>query len=94
MGGRVAILVDDGLATGASMRAAVVALKRLEPSRVVVAVPGGARETCELLRGLADEVVCASTPEPFFAVGRWYADFGQTTDDEVKALLRQPEASA
>jgi putative phosphoribosyl transferase len=85
--GRVAVLVDDGLATGATMRAAVLAVRRLHPARVVVAVPVGAREACDALRQVADDVVCVSTPDPFRAVGLWYADFSQTTDDEVRALL-------
>ena len=85
--GRVVILVDDGLATGSSMRAAVLAVRRLHPARVIVAVPVGARETCQALREIADEVVCAATPEPFSAVGLWYVDFSQTTDEEVRALL-------
>ena len=87
--GRVVILVDDGLATGSSMRAAVLAVRRRHPSRVVVAVPVGARETCVELEELADEVVCAFTPELFRAVGLWYADFSQTTDAEVRQLLAQ-----
>jgi predicted phosphoribosyltransferase len=87
--GRTVILVDDGLATGASMRAAVMALRRLQPARIVVAVPTAAPETCEQMRGLADEVVCATTPEPFRAVGLWYEDFPQTSDEEVGALLAQ-----
>ena len=86
--GTVAIVVDDGLATGASMRAAVTAIRRLTPSRIVVAVPVGAPSTCRELRELADEVVCAHAPEPFSAVGQWYRDFSQTEDDEVQALLR------
>ena len=81
------ILVDDGLATGSTMRAAVLAVRRLQPSRVIVAVPVGAPETCRLLRTVADEVVCALTPEPFGAVGLWYVDFSQTTDEEVQQLL-------
>jgi predicted phosphoribosyltransferase len=85
--GRVVILVDDGLATGSTMKAAVMAVRRLHPARVVVAVPVGAWETCHELRELADEVVCAFTPEPFRAVGLWYADFSQTTDAEVRELL-------
>lgn len=85
--GKTVILVDDGLATGASMRAAVVALRRLGPARVVVAVPVGAGETCDAFRDEADEVVCATEPDPFFAVGLWYEDFSQTTDDEVRDLL-------
>ena len=87
--GRIVILVDDGLATGSSMRAAVAALRRLEPDRVVVAVPVGASDTCASLREVAEEVVCACEPEPFYAVGAWYRDFRQTTDEEVRTLLRQ-----
>jgi predicted phosphoribosyltransferase len=86
--GKVAVLVDDGLATGSTMRAAIAALRRLNPARIIVAVPVGARETCEDLRTLADEVVCAQTPAEFRAVGLWYADFAQTTDEEVTALLQ------
>jgi putative phosphoribosyl transferase len=85
--GRTVILVDDGLATGATMRAAAVALRQLGPERLVVAVPVAARETCELLRDEVDEIVCAATPQPFVAVGAWYDDFSQTTDEEVRALL-------
>lgn len=85
--GRTVILVDDGLATGSTMRAAVAALRRQEPARLVVAVPVGAAETCEALRAEADAVVCVLTPEPFYAVGLWYRDFAQTTDDEVRELL-------
>ena len=85
--GRIVLLVDDGLATGSTMRAAVLAIRRLRPARVVVAVPVGARETCESLRDIADEVVCALIPEPFSAVGLWYVDFSQTSDDEVRQLL-------
>jgi predicted phosphoribosyltransferase len=91
--GRVAILVDDGLATGSTMRAAALAVRRLSPSKVVVAVPVGARETCQTMQQVADEVVCAATPEPFSAVGLWYRDFTQTTDDEVRELLAR-EADA
>ena len=85
--GRTVILVDDGLATGSTMRAAVAAVRRLGPSKVVVAVPVGAAETCREFRSIADEVVCVATPDPFFAVGGWYRDFSQTTDDEVRELL-------
>jgi putative phosphoribosyl transferase len=85
--GRVVILVDDGLATGSTMRAAVLAVRRLHPARIVVAVPVGAWQTCQDLREVADDVVCAFTPEPFRAVGLWYADFSQTTDEEVRRLL-------
>lgn len=87
--GRTVILVDDGLATGASMRVAVQALRREQPGRIVVAVPVGAAETCKALREEADDVVCAITPEPFYAVGLWYQDFEQTSDGEVSALLQQ-----
>ena len=85
--GRVVILVDDGLATGSTMRAAVQAVRQRGPSRILVAVPVGARQTCDELTSVADEVVCVATPEPFSAVGQWYLDFGQTTDDEVRELL-------
>jgi predicted phosphoribosyltransferase len=85
--GRFVILVDDGLATGASMRAAVTALQAREPAHLVVAVPVGAPETCAALEAIADEVVCAVTPSHFVAVGLWYDDFGQTTDEEVRDLL-------
>jgi predicted phosphoribosyltransferase len=85
--GRVVILVDDGLATGSTMRAAVLAVRRLQPARVVVAVPIGARQTCHELRAVADDVICVLTPEPFRAVGLWYADFSQTSDEEVRQLL-------
>jgi putative phosphoribosyl transferase len=85
--GRVVILVDDGLATGATMRAAAAALRQRRPARLVVAVPTAAPETCDSLRTEADEVVCVMTPDPFHAVGLWYEDFAQTTDDEVRALL-------
>jgi predicted phosphoribosyltransferase len=87
VGGRTVILVDDGLATGATMRAAIRALRQQQPPRVVVAVPTAAPDTAEALRSEADEVICAITPEPFFAVGHWYDDFTQTTDEEVRQLL-------
>jgi predicted phosphoribosyltransferase len=87
--GRTVILIDDGLATGASMRAAVAALRQGRPARIVVAVPIAAPSTCEEFRDEVDEVICARTPEPFFAVGLWYEDFAQTTDDEVRDLLRR-----
>jgi predicted phosphoribosyltransferase len=85
--GRTVILVDDGLATGATMYAAVQALRRQGAGRVVVAVPIAPPETCDQLREVVDDVVCAVTPEPFHAVGLWYEDFSQTTDDEVRDLL-------
>jgi len=87
--GRAVILVDDGLATGASMRAAVEAVRGLQPKRLVVAVPAAAPQTCDELAADVDEVVCLLTPEPFFAVGMWYVDFSETTDDEVRALLQE-----
>jgi putative phosphoribosyl transferase len=93
--GRIVVLVDDGLATGSTMRAAVLAVRRLGPVSVIVAVPVGARDTCEALRQIADAVVCVTTPEPFGAVGLWYADFAETTDDEVRRLLvTRPRAAA
>jgi predicted phosphoribosyltransferase len=85
--GRTVILIDDGLATGSTMRAAVAALRQLRPSRIVVAVPVAARETCEEFQAEVDEVVCAATPEPFRAVGLWYDNFSQTSDEEVHDLL-------
>jgi predicted phosphoribosyltransferase len=86
--GKTIILIDDGLATGATTEAAVTALRQMSPTAVIVAVPVGARETCERLSRLADRVICLATPTPFDAVGQWYEDFSQTTDDEVKQLLR------
>jgi predicted phosphoribosyltransferase len=87
--GKAVILVDDGLATGATMRAAVQALRNENPARIIVAVPVAAMDTCELLRSMADKVFCLVTPEPFYAVGLWYRDFSQTTDNEVHDLLQQ-----
>lgn len=92
--GRTVILVDDGLATGASMTAAVMALRRREPRAIVVAVPVAARSACAQLRRVADGCVCVVTPEPFWGVGQWYTDFDQTTDDEVRALLTAAAARA
>ncbi len=85
--GRTVVLVDDGLATGSTMRAAVEALRREGAARVVVGVPIAPPETCDAVRDIVDDIVCARTPEPFHAVGRWYQDFSQTTDDEVHELL-------
>ena len=85
--GKTVILVDDGLATGSTMRAGVAALREEGPARIVVAVPVAAPETCDAFRDIADEIICAETPEPFHAVGLWYEDFSQTTDDEVHDLL-------
>ena len=87
--GRTVIVVDDGLATGSTMQAAVLAIRQQHPLHVVVAVPVGALDTCAALRQHADEVICAETPEPFRAVGLWYQDFPQATDDEVCALLEE-----
>jgi putative phosphoribosyl transferase len=86
---RTVILVDDGLATGSTMRAAVQAVRAQSPSKVVVAVPVAAPDACAAFSDITDETVCARTPEPFQAVGLWYRDFSQTTDDEVRALLQQ-----
>jgi putative phosphoribosyl transferase len=85
--GRTVILVDDGLATGSSMRAAILALRRQHPAAIVIAVPVAAATTCAEFASEVDDVICASTPEPFHAVGLWYADFTQTTDQEVRDLL-------
>jgi len=87
--GQTVILVDDGLATGSSMRVAVVALKQKEPAQIVVAAPVAPRESCAELEAVADRVVCALTPEPFGGVGQWYADFSQTSDEEVRGQLRR-----
>lgn len=87
LSGKTVILVDDGLATGSTMRAAVEALRVRKPARIVVGVPVSAPETCEAFRDLVDEVVCAVTPDPFEAVGLWYEDFSQTTDEEVHEIL-------
>jgi erythromycin esterase-like protein/predicted phosphoribosyltransferase len=87
--GRTVILVDDGLATGATMHAAIEALREQKPTRIVVAVPTASPEICEEMKTKADDVICVITPEPFQAVGRWYQDFSQTTDEEVEALLSQ-----
>ena len=91
--GRTVILVDDGLATGASMRAAARALRAQQPGEVVIAVPVAAAETCHDLRAEADTIVCAAKPDPFYAVGLWYHDFSATTDDEVAELLAQSQAA-
>jgi putative phosphoribosyl transferase len=85
--GRTIILVDDGLATGATMLAAVVALQRMQPTKIVIAVPVATKQICEAFQEKVDEIVCAITPSPFIAVGAWYKNFSQTTDDEVRALL-------
>ncbi len=87
--GRTVILVDDGLATGSTMRAAVAAVRQKAPERIVVAVPVAAPSTCDEFRDEVDEVICAETPEPFHAVGLWYEDFTQTTDAEIRELLNR-----
>jgi putative phosphoribosyl transferase len=95
--GRVAVLIDDGLATGSTMRAAVTGLRQRKPGRVVVAVPIAAPSTCDELAPEVDDIVCAATSEPLVAVGRWYEDFSQTSDEEVGDLLeraRRPDGSS
>lgn len=87
--GRVVILIDDGLATGSTMRAAAAALRQQGPARIVVAIPVAAAQTCDELRAEVDEVICVSTPAPFYAVGVWYENFVQTTDAEVRELLER-----
>ncbi|CAN5799630.1 phosphoribosyltransferase [soil metagenome] len=90
---RTVILVDDGLATGASMRTAVAALKQRHPGEIIVAVPTAAPETCAEFQAEVDEVICAETPQPFYGVGMWYDSFPQTTDEEVHELLERSRAS-
>ncbi|MEZ0368335.1 MAG: phosphoribosyltransferase, partial [Candidatus Sericytochromatia bacterium] len=87
LAGKTVIIIDDGLATGATMRAAAQALHALGPARIVVAVPVAAVEACDAFRHEVDEVICAETPEPFWGVGRWYQDFSQTSDAEVRIFL-------
>ena len=89
--GKTVILVDDGLATGSTMRAAALALREAHPAWIVGAVPVASQTVCEAMRDTVDEMVCAETPEPFYAVGLWYNDFGQTSDEEVRALLARAE---
>ena len=91
--GRTIILVDDGLATGASMRAAVQAARQQQPARIIVAVPTASPDTCEALKREADDVVSVILPEPFFAVGQSYDDFSQTTDNEVRDLLARQHSA-
>ncbi|MDQ3802418.1 MAG: phosphoribosyltransferase [Acidobacteriota bacterium] len=90
--GRTVILVDDGLATGSTMRAAAAALRRQGPAGIVVAVPVSSPETCDEFRSEVDDIVCAVTPRHFRGVGMWYEDFSQTTDEEVRALLARAAA--
>jgi putative phosphoribosyl transferase len=87
IGGKKVILVDDGIATGSTVRAGVAALRKLQPARIVIAVPVAPRATCEMLRKVADEVVCAIEAEDFFAIGEWYEDFSQLSDEDVQNLL-------
>ena len=87
--GKTVILVDDGLATGSTIRAAAQALRQQDPARIVVAVPVSAPQTCDEYRIGVDEIVCVVTPEPFYGVGQWYLDFSQTTDEEVRDLLER-----
>ncbi len=87
--GKIVILIDDGLATGATMRAAAIALKEQNPQKLVIAVPVSSPETCDEFRSEVDVIVCAATPRPFYGVGMWYEDFSQTTDEEVSDLLRR-----
>src|SRR4051812_19908413 len=89
--GKTVILVDDGLATGASMRSAVLAVRKQHPAKVVVAVPVAAEQSCAEVCALADEVLCAATPQPFHAVGEWYEEFSQTTDADVRELLARSQ---
>src|SRR6266496_462971 len=89
--GKTVILVDDGLATGSTMRAAAAALRQQNPARIVVAVPVSAPQTCDEYRMGVDEIICAKTPEPFLGVGMWYRDFSQTTDEEVREILARSE---
>lgn len=86
---RTAILIDDGLATGSTMRAAALALRKQDPAQIVVAVPVAAAQTCDEFRSVVDEIICAVTPERFYGVGLWYEDFSQTSDEEVRELLRR-----
>ncbi len=92
--GKTVIIVDDGLATGSTMRAAVAALRKMEPRAIIVAVPVAAPSTCDEFRAEGVDVLCLRTPEPFQAVGLWYDDFSQTTDEEVHELLDRAAAAA
>jgi len=91
---KTVILIDDGLATGSTMRAGIEALRAERPAHIVVAVPVASPEICEAFRDIADDIICAETPEPFRAVGVWYDDFSQTTDEEVHDLLDRARGSA
>jgi putative phosphoribosyl transferase len=89
---RTVILVDDGLATGATMRAAVRALRQQQPARIIIGVPAASPQTCDEFRNQVDDIVCAITPDPFYSVGMWYRNFSQVSDDEVRALLAQGQS--
>jgi predicted phosphoribosyltransferase len=91
--GKTIILIDDGLATGSTIRAAAQALRQQQPARIVVAVPVSAPQTCDEYRIGVDEIICAATPDPFRGVGLWYHDFSQTTDEEVRELLERARKS-
>lgn len=91
--GKLAILVDDGIATGASMRAAVKALRVQNPKQIIVAVPTSAPETCAEFEDLVDEVICVHTPSPFYSVGAWYEKFPQVNDEQVRRILQETRAS-
>ncbi|MHB1862797.1 MAG: phosphoribosyltransferase [Gemmatimonadaceae bacterium] len=93
LAGRVVILVDDGLATGSTMLAAVAAVRTRHPSRVIVATPVASMEACDAVRREADDCVCVSVPDPFYGVGLWYLDFTQTTDEEVQRVLATARAA-
>jgi putative phosphoribosyl transferase len=92
LAGRTVVLVDDGLATGATMRAAARAVRDRQPAKLIIAVPVAAEPTCREMQSEADEVVCLLTPEPFFGVGQFYREFGQTSDEEVRALMERAAA--
>lgn len=91
--GKTTIIIDDGLATGATMRAAIVSLRQADAAQIIAAVPVGAVSTCRKIEQEVDELVCLHTPEPFYGVGQWYIDFSQTSDEEVLALLASAAAS-
>lgn len=92
--GKTVIIVDDGLATGSTMRAAAAALRQQNPAKIVVAVPVSAPQTCNEYRMGVDAIICAATPEPFYGVGQWYLDFSQTSDEEVRELLKRAREEA
>ena len=94
LAGKTVILLDDGLATGATMQAAIAGIRAQDPIQIVVAVPTAAVETCESFENEVDEIICAETPRPFWGVGRWYKNFDQTTDEEVRTLLQRASETA